>query len=160
MLTLLACTAGLAVVGSLYLYQDAAARAFRSDPSCIGVFPYGAAAGVAGACRFGEASITRAWTTYPKYGHTRHLQLETGAGTRSVALTPSGEAVWHAARDGTDRDATIEWYRGDVVALATRSGSTVTSTFPSVNATRSFAVAMVLATIGLVSALRILLSPS
>jgi len=159
MVHLVVCTAGLLVVGALFLAADADARAFAADPSC--------AAGLSGArastgrCGVETARVVRSWSTRHRSSTSRHIELVLSDG-RDVALVlgraTSGD-LWDAVRTGTDRAAIVQTYRGRVVHIATASGRSNTSTMPSERSQFFFFLAIAFAAGGLISAFRLLLAP-
>jgi hypothetical protein len=157
LLHLALCVAGLTIAGIFFVLEDADASAFNADPSCTLALTYEPPD--AGACTLARARIDDAWMSSSRNGTSYHLHVTLADGSQSsIELSgPRPIGFWHAASYGTDRSATVQLYRGRIVAIATQAGRSETMGMPSQRLRVTFAIAIVLAVFGLISAVRILL---
>jgi hypothetical protein len=150
--------AGLAIVGGFFLASDAETRAYRDDPTCALILTYEPPD--AGACRVRPARIVDTAFASGRGGTHRRLRLAFENGTsRWIELAGSdAPGLWRDARRGVVRDAVAQWYHGRIVAVSTTSGRAPTDAMPSVRLSGLLVMSLVLATSGLASAARILLT--
>ena len=149
--------AGLVIVGIYFVLTDADTRAYNADASCTAP-SYERTAD--GACVLVPAQIVDAWTTSSRSGTRKHLRLALSDGSQSSVTVFPSSAFWHAAGYGTDRSATVQFYRGRIVEVTTTEGRAQTSGMPAARLQSAFIIAIVLALFGMISAARILFSPS
>ena len=157
LLHLALCVAGLTIAGIFFAIEDADASAFNADPTCTLALTYEPAD--AGACTLAQARIEDAWMTSSRSGTSYHLRVSLADGSESsIELSgPRPAGFWHAASYGADRSATVQLYRGRIVAITTQAGRSETMGMPSQRLRVAFVNAIVLAVIGIISAVRILL---
>jgi hypothetical protein len=131
--------------------------AFNADTSCTLALTHGPPD--AGACTLARARIEDAWMTSSRNGTSYHLRVALADGSeRSIELSgPRPPGFWHAASYGADRSATVQLYRGRIVAITTQAGRSETLGMPSQRLRVAFVFAILLAVFGLISAVRILL---
>jgi hypothetical protein len=147
---------GLLVLGTVFLFTDADARVYASDPTCAGTQAAG------GACSEQDVWVSGAWTTSGRGGSHPHVRVALPDG-RNVAMTLAGSnawAVYDAARQPGARDATVQWYHGRIVALSDSAGRSATDGMPARRRDGIFITALVFAAIGLIGAVRSLIAPS
>jgi hypothetical protein len=117
--------------------DDAAARAFRGDPSCAAdlAAPAGGAAGATGACRVADAVIVQA--SEFRLGSVRHphaddvVVVRVGGERRRVHLSPeNGAAFVHAV--AKDAPARVQFYRDAVVRVEANGVTAETLAAPDV----------------------------
>jgi hypothetical protein len=157
LLHLALCVAGLTIAGIFFVVEDADVSTFNADPSCTLALTYEPPD--AGACTLAQARIEDAWMSSSRNGTSYHLRVALADGSEaSIELSgPRPPGFWHAASYGTDRTATVQLYRGRIVAITTQAGRSETLGMPSERLRVTFVFAIVLAVFGLVSAVRILL---
>jgi hypothetical protein len=143
--------AGLTAAVFLTAAPAREAHDYATDPTCAAAFVL--EPGTPGACRLAQARIVEADSSGSRStSYYVVLRFQDGSSQRVTLAKEARGNVWRGARDGGDREATVQYFRTSIVQVETRSGRAIASAMPAEVEKRWALLGICAGVLGLVSA--------